>query len=247
MREVPRVVIEREFDRIVTESGGELVRDIVGKSPSFENADYVFHRHRLVAELKCLEENKADDIQTQKKFRRLWIAWRQRKLVSGAVPRSYNSRDLPAICQPEFLAVMGKPIRRRVQKANKQVRETKFALGLPEYKGVLFIVNDGNFMFPPAATIHAVQLALQRDFREIRHFVFFTANMYAAVKGVAQPVLCWISFDMDNNKTEPAEALYDELRARWVRRHVDVTGIPAVESELTDEQMEGFWFANYIP
>lgn len=246
MRHVQRVLIEREFDFIVSAVGGHLVRDIVGKSPPFDNADYIFHDHRLVAKLKCLEENKADDVGTQKKFRRLWIAWRQRELVSGPIPRRYNTRDLPEICQTEFLAVMAKPIRRRVQKANKQVRETKIALGLSDYKGILFIVNDGNFMFPPAATIHAVQLALQRDFREIRHFVFFTANMYAAVKGVKQPVLCWISFDMDNNKTGPAETLYDELRARWVRRHAEITGIPAVESELTDDQMEGFWFANYI-
>ena len=142
--------------------------------------------------------------------------------------------------------VTGKSIRRRIQKANKQIRETKTALGLADYRGVLFIANDGNFMFPPAATNHAVQLSLQRDFREIRHFVFFTANMYLAMKGTDRPVLCWISFDMDNDKSSAAERLYEDLHIRWIRRHSEVTGIPAEIAELSDADMEGFWFGNYF-
>lgn len=243
---IPRVVVEPEFDAIVAAAGGHLVRSLIDKSPPFDNADYVFHDHKLVAELKCVQEDKADDASTRAKFRRLWIKWRQRRLVSGSVPSSFNSRSLPAACQADMYDVMGKPIKRRIQKANKQIRETKVALGLSDYRGVLFIANDGNFMFPPAAMIHSIQLSLHRDFREIRHFIFFTANMYLAVRGIGRPVLCWISFDMDNDKSSPAEALYDQLYQHWIRRHEEITGIRADPAELRDEDMEGFWFANYI-
>lgn len=150
------------------------------------------------------------------------------------------------MCQAEMYETMGRPIKRRVQKANKQIRETKTALGVPEYRGVLFIANDGNFMFPPAAMIHSIQLSLQRDFREIRHFVFFTANMYLAIRGIARPVSCWISFDMDSETSSPAETLYADLYERWTRRHEEITGIRADTAELRDEDMEGFWFANYL-
>jgi hypothetical protein len=243
---IPKVQIEREFDSIVAASGGEIVRLSVGTSPAFDNADYIFHEYKLVAELKCLERDRLTDPAMQVKFRRLWINWRQRGLTSGPVPRTINSRSLPPICQREMYQVTGKPIRRRVQKANKQIRDTKAALRLQDYRGVLFIANDGNFMFPPAATIHALQLSLQRDFREIRHFVFFTANMYLAMKGKDRPVLCWISFDMDNDKSSPAEQLYEDLHVRWTRRHSEVTGIPAEIAELSDADMEGFWFGNYL-
>lgn len=243
---IRKIEIEREFDGIVAASGGEIVRSSIGRSPSFDNADYVFHDYKLVAELKCLERDNLNEPATQVKFRRLWINWRQRGLTSGPVPRTINSRFLPEICQTEMYRVTGRPIRRRIQKANKQIRDTKAALGLPDYRGVLFIANDGNFMFPPAATIHAVQLSLQRDFREIRHFVFFTANMYLAMKGKDRPVLCWISFDMDNNKSGPAEQLYEDLHTRWMRRHCEVTGIPVEVAELSDADMEGFWFGNYL-
>lgn len=67
--------------------------------------------------------------------------------------------------------------------------------------------------------IHSIQLSLQGDFRKIRHFIFFTANMYLAVHGIGRPVVCWISFDMDNDKSPPAETLYDELYLHWIRRH----------------------------
>jgi hypothetical protein len=243
---IPKIDIEREFDGIVAEAHGEIVKSSIGKSPSFDNADYIFHDYKLVAELKCLERDKLGDPATQAKFRRLWINWRRRGLTSGPVPRAINSRSLPKVCQDEMYRVTGKPIHRRIQKANRQIRETKAALGLHDYRGVLFIANDGNFMFPPAATIHAIQLSLQRDFREIRHFIFFTANMYLAMKGTNRPVLCWISFDMDNDKSSPAEQLYENLRSSWVRRHCQITGIPAEIAELSDDDMEGFWFGNYF-
>jgi hypothetical protein len=237
--------IEQEFDRIVIESGGEVLSKRVGHSPSFGNADYIFENYKLIAELKCIRENKLNDPASQAKFRRLWISWRQRGFVTGAVPASFNSRDLPTQCQGELYRVMAKPINARIQKANKQIRETKRALNLGDYTGVLFIANDGNFMFPPAATIHAIQLALHKHFREIRHFVFFTANMYLSIKGNDKPVLCWISFDMDNDKTKPAEELYENLYRRWIKRHAEITGIPAETAQLKDEDMGAFWFGNY--
>jgi hypothetical protein len=175
----------------------------------------------------------------------LWIRWRQRGFVAGQTPSAINSRALSPVCQAEIYEVMGKPIKCRIQKANKQIRNTKIALGLPHYRGVLFFANDGNFMFPPAAMIHSIQLSLHRDFREIRHFVFFTANMYLAVKGINRPVLCWISFDMDNDKSGPAEALYSDLHEHWRRRHSEITGCRADIAELRDENMEAFWFGQY--
>jgi len=70
---IRRIEIEREFDQVVKASGGQIVRDLLSKSPRFDNADYVFHDQKIVAELKCLREDKANDPSTTSRLRRLWI------------------------------------------------------------------------------------------------------------------------------------------------------------------------------
>jgi hypothetical protein len=191
----PRIDIEDTFDSIIPTCGGKRVRDLVGASPSFDNADYVFREHKIVAELKCLEVDKSRDPATARKLSRLWINWRQRGLVTGKTPPHIYSDQLPDTCQQEMFMALGKPIRRAIEKANRQIRETKAALGLTDYAGLLFIANDGNFLFRPPALIHYVQSVLRSGFfREIRNFVLFTVNMYSTMKGFAEPGLFWIHF-----------------------------------------------------
>jgi len=134
-------------------------------------------------------------------------------------------------------------VKRRVQKANKQIRETKVALNLPDYRGVLFIANDGNFLFSPAGMIHCIQMALRREFREVRNFVFFTANMRSTMKGMNRPVLFWIPFEMQGDTAIP-ETFFRTLYEKWVSRHSEVTGLHARETEIED--MEAFWHARYV-
>lgn len=57
----PRIPVETEMNRFVREFGGQLVLDVVGPNPSFANADYWFARENVVAELKCLSEDKSQD------------------------------------------------------------------------------------------------------------------------------------------------------------------------------------------
>ena len=61
--------IEKEFDNFVPEVGGQRVDELIGKSPNFDNADYVFDDDKIVAELKCLQENKLNDANLNKKIR----------------------------------------------------------------------------------------------------------------------------------------------------------------------------------
>lgn len=240
---IRRIQIEREFDHVVRATGGLIVSELVGKSPQFDNADYVFHDQKIIAELKCLREDKSNDTSTQSRLRRLWIKWRQKGIVRGSVPARIDSRGLSAACQTEMYRELGKPLKRRIQKANKQIRETKIALELPDYRGVLFIANNGNFLFGPAAMIHCIQMALQREFREIRNFVFFTANMHSVMKGVDRPVLFWIPFDMQSDAAIP-EKFFRTLYEKWISRHIEVTGLHADATEMED--MEAFWFSQYV-
>src|SRR5689334_13066650 len=106
---IRRIEIEPEFDKLVREAGGELVSELIGRSPAFDNADYLFREHRIVAELKCLREDKQGDPSTQSRLRRLWIRWRQKGIVRGAVPPRIDTRQLPPNCQTEVYRELGKP------------------------------------------------------------------------------------------------------------------------------------------
>lgn len=52
---------EEEFNDCVKSVGGIKVSDLVGSSPGFSNADYLFNEYNVIAELKCLEEDKIKD------------------------------------------------------------------------------------------------------------------------------------------------------------------------------------------
>lgn len=68
--------IENEFDKFVSDVDGQRVDDIIGKSPNFLNADYIFSEDKIVAELKCLQDNKLNDKKLNKKITKLYEKWR---------------------------------------------------------------------------------------------------------------------------------------------------------------------------
>ena len=57
-----KIEVEKEFDVCVDLTGGERVSDCLSSPPNFHNADYLFRAYKVVAELKCLEENKGKDV-----------------------------------------------------------------------------------------------------------------------------------------------------------------------------------------
>jgi hypothetical protein len=50
--------VTESFDAVIRELGGEIVSDLVGMSPLFENADYLLREYGAVIELKCLDDDR---------------------------------------------------------------------------------------------------------------------------------------------------------------------------------------------
>jgi hypothetical protein len=67
-----------------------------------------------------------------------------------------QSRRLPLLCQRALLAVFSKPLRGRLRKANDQIKDTLKALGLIEAKGLIIVVNDGNYGLELDAALYCV-------------------------------------------------------------------------------------------
>lgn len=234
--------IEREFASIVRDNGGVVLPDILPR-PNFLNADFVFHMQRIVAELKCVTKDNVFSGNNIDKVNRLLCGAPWKLDIPWKDIDEATWKQLPRELQVEITKIFGNSIKRRIAKANRQIRETKDNLRLHDYIGLLIIANDGVTSFPPAAFINAIQLTLKNNFHEIRHFIYMTVNMAATMRNVPIPVVFWVSFNMEDG---PAidEPFLMHLGVEW-RRHCSVlSGIPTIDTELND--IEGFWQSRHI-
>ena len=238
-----RVHIENVFHNAVRDYGGIVLEDKLPQSPGFQNADYVFHSEKTIAELKCLSVDNTFSDNNKKKIDTLLNDWYVRGEIETNILNQFIFENAPKKLQKTIYEICTKNIHRRIEKANKQIRETKRELRLDDYAGLLILANDGIPSIPPAAFIQATQMALKNHFREIRHFIYFTANMFTSLKETAKPALLWISFDMEDGKKIDTNFLH-RLGKMWTFHCGEALGIPYEKQEMND--MKGFWKAKHI-
>jgi len=218
-----QIKIEATFDSFVRSIGGVVLKDQVGCSPTFENADYIFHAQRIVAELKCLEDNKLDDPVYMGKIDALWQKWRKFGLVKGDTPERILLNELPQQCARELVSVASRPLQRIIEKANRQIRQTKETLNLPSYKGLLLLANDGNYANPPPTLNQLIGGVLSKGFTSIDCYVLFTVNVTAQVPGIDIPCTLWMpSFRSEADSISPD--VMASLRDDWTLFQEQITG-----------------------
>jgi hypothetical protein len=159
-----KIHVELEMNACVQTFGGELGENLRPTVNSPKNADYVFRKDDVVAELKCLENN-FFNASHARKLSILVQNWpRQRLLppVYGTTTMDINLRSLPEVCRQQWVGIK-KPIKRVLEEANKQIKTTKQFLNLPTAKGVLLLVNEG-VPLPPPELMYLVHLSMARRF-----------------------------------------------------------------------------------
>lgn len=243
MMDLDRIHVETAFNNLVRDHGGVVISEKLPYSPAFQNADYVFHSERIIAELKCITNENIHSEANRAKADRLLDEWYRSGRIRSKEIGLDEWREMPPELQKRLYRIFTNNIKRRISKANRQIRDTRRELQLQDYAGLLLIVNDGILALPPPAFIHAVQLALQQDFREIRHFVFLTANVFAHTREASLPALFWISFDMqDGPKIDPT--FLERLGRSWQKHCADLFGVALCDQEMQD--IEGFWHSQNL-
>lgn len=233
--------IEKEFDKFVPDVGGQRVDEIVGPSPNFSNADYLFDKDGIIAELKCLQDNKLNDKELNKKIVKICQKWRNRGYNIKITKNGWRATvsNLPQECSKEILRLYAKPIKKRIDKANKQIKDTKTKLNKENYKGVLLIANDGNLAVDPEHMYHILSRSMMNTHSGINAVIFFTVNYPGKAKLTNLDTLVWAGLNRPN--LEPVnEEFFLKLQAGW-SRHLEKltkTVIPAVllnsEDDLKD-------------
>lgn len=187
------------IDPFVESFGGELVCNIVRDAPNLpKNADYLFRRFGIIAELKSLEVGSFGE-SFQKKMAELVESWADRGLVLVYGTQRVDLARLPVPCQQEVLSIIAKPLQNNVlRQANRQIRSTKEALGLPGAKGILMIASDGNEDLKPQDVLFFCSRILWRgdsekqvQFPDIDAVVYFNPRMPVVVPTTGQVTLIW--------------------------------------------------------
>jgi hypothetical protein len=237
MAEAPKINIEQEFPAAVRAVGGEVVEDLVpAGARTFDNADYLFRRFGVVAELKCLDKNVVADLDFLAKLGRLY-----RKLMDEGRPPVIFGRgrvSLEQISRFDERAVLEllEPYKQRlgrvVKKANKQIEETAAYFGIQNPKGMLVLANDGERGYEFDLVCHLLFRLFKNCYSKIKTVLYFTANLSVNVPGFHPAAQVWAPLEIPNRPMVDQELLKVLMEA-WMNHTATLTGGPVMAREVT--------------
>lgn len=174
---------EPAFNAFVEYLGGHRI-DSLHPSPDVLNADYIFPQHKVIIELKTIENEVGDTEQFRQKM----------TVVHRKIYKKY--KKTPLSLDPEvsveylkaFIELYRAPIARIVKKANAQIKSTKQNFGYDEYHGILLLVNDGLKELPPRLMLGMLGRILNGAYSSVRtviyltnHYIIFPGDEYGRV------------------------------------------------------------------
>jgi hypothetical protein len=104
--------------------------------------------------------------------------WSRRGLIRVYGRAQIALRSLPKQCQDEWMQIYEAPIQKHIfSDANKQIREAKQCLRIPDAKGVVLIANEGHIFPSTADLLTYVARILKKKNVTAKHFTpVFTAS-----------------------------------------------------------------------
>lgn len=244
MNPYPHIDVEPWFTEMVRAYPmAQVLTDII-RQPDFLNADFLFHHERIVGELKCVEIDNTSSPNNQAKINAVLDKYFAEGKIKTKEITEENWPTLSREFQNEIYNITTNSIKARIEKANRQIKETKEKLGLSSYKGCLIIANDGIVSYPPAAFMWAIFRLLLNHYTGIDCFIFFSANVLGVPKGINVPLHFWHALDMERNgKMDMSFAT--RLFASWSSILSVKTSLPSFNVGMIDP--EALWKARNLP
>lgn len=213
------VADEPHWQQFVQEIGGELVAPLISRK-GVKNADFLFRNAKIVAELKILETEFLESEGMQGKLAELFER-------SAALTEDFET----AATREELKKILKAPLQRVINKANRQIKETKQELGLTGWQGVLILVNDGFRGLPPGAVMSLCTSALAgKSYSSTKAFIYLT-NHYIELPDNPNALLFWAPLYEDGTDLALVNFV-DDLGRKW-RKFVEEKAGPF---DYNDEQ-----------
>jgi hypothetical protein len=221
--------VEIEFDTCVELIGGLRVSELVGESPKFSDADYLFPQYQIIAELKSFEEDKIIDENIVRKASDIYEKCRKQgnapDLGQGRF-RFTTSDDFPDEFKLELLELYKKPIHGVIKKANTQIKSTKANLNLKDHTGLVILVNNGHTALTPNLAISIFREIFRRNsLSSINALIYFTTNPVSGHSSIPEDFFVWIPVQIRPEENWPTELLR-RLKNAWLNRMAKITGQP---------------------
>ena len=199
---------ESTIDSFIERFGGERI-DKAHSNLEILNADYIFHKQKIIIELKTLENEVSNTDQFREKMK---VAYRKIYSRSGKGPLSLDD-EITKYYFKVFLDLFRPPLARIVKKANNQIRSTKENLGYADYRGIILIVNDNLKELPPLLMMATLGRILNGSCSSIRAMIYLT-NHYVVMPGDEYGRILWAPLYADAEGDNLVDFV-NELCSRW--------------------------------
>jgi hypothetical protein len=253
--------VEEYFSEFVDFYGGKIIEKLQENLVDRPNADYLFENPDIIAELKCFQKDVFSGEDEFPKIERLLNKWISKKKISNKQLRNYIFRGgaLPKKCSEDIIELASKTIERAIYKANKQIEESKITLSKRNARGVLFLINDGNYFFNTKGFLGIISNLIRRKFitPSFDVVVYLTLNQATWKPGSELDHTFWIPIymriDENGNTVEDEELFYfiNDIGKKFLNDFFTLkTGqllLGTMQIENFEEGMEEISKHNYIP
>jgi hypothetical protein len=168
---IPINKIEIAFDYMFATIGFEKLSDLISKSPTFQNADYVHKKQKLIIELKVISNDYFKDGGIIDKLHSI-VPVRKGDYVHlpPNIPGVYHF-TIPAPNREGKHDTFEEPLRRIIKKANKQIKETNKVVFNGEGRGIIIIALNMETSIDLEVVFALSGELLSREFASIEGFL----------------------------------------------------------------------------
>lgn len=209
---------EKIFGEVVLAAGGRCLDDEFRGKADFKNADYLFEQHNCVGELKRIQKFLDEDAEFRRKLGKHYSKWvsqgRIRSAPLGTKFVEFNLMDIPRDCAEEVMILLRKQLMSAyLEKANRQLRETKKYFGIQDAYGIVFLAVEGTSWYEPHGLMSVLARIPKGRLEAVDAFIVFNSNYEAQHPAIQAPVSFWISARY-SGRPLPKD-LIERLSIRW--------------------------------
>jgi hypothetical protein len=215
---------ESVFDGAVKSFGGMRTTHYLGDNLAHRNADWVFPKRRAIVEHKELNASFTDAPTFKDAAVELGLKYASsgRANIFG-VP---NSEENWLSYGREYAQLFRKPLRRVLESANRQLRETRARLGWSTGSNVVVLSNRSLVQITPLAICVVVEGILTDIPSEI-HGIGYVTNHYVDIPGSHLANVVWLPVYRRNGRVSRRLINFvDGLGAEFMRHLAQTKGDP---------------------
>jgi hypothetical protein len=225
MTGISKAEIDLTFQHTIIEMGGELVSTLLPtKSPEHDNADFAFREWNIICELKVLENDPNQRGALDRKAQALFDKWMGQGRILFYGTRRIDSSTLDRDMQWELAKLHSESVKRALKKANRQIRETKTALGMAGAKGHVVIVNDAVPTLDPYTFAFAVHQSLGQHYSSINGVSLVTVNYVTSLKGLPTKIKFWGNYTREDYCPSLDASYLNQFAETWSKYISDIEG-----------------------